>query len=217
MSYYFSFPKSMRTGVFFVGLILLVGSWIVLYWVESLFTESHLVSYSCCLAEQELPLPGSIERVINDFFTHSPGSYLPSLIFIVINIYVFVATTRIADEKQWLPFMFIGFNLIYVAFSLGLVTFSWLISDLLVGPQTTAYTGYHRTWYGIVFHFTLWAGFFMTIWYIKKPMALRTPRRRMMKILVIVLSISLMIFGLLLLLRPEGYFYLYPSIDTYIH
>ena len=35
-----------------------------------------------------------------------------------------------------------------------------------------------------------------------------------MKILVIVLSVSLMMFGLLLL-RPEGYFYLYPSIDTH--
>jgi len=202
MSYYSRFHVFWKSGIYFFGLILLAGSWIVLYWVESLFTESHLVSYSCCLAEQELPLPGSIERVINDFFTYAPGSYLPPLIFIVINIYVFVATTRIADEKQWLPFMFIGFNLIYVAFSLWLVTFSWLVSDLLVGPQTTAYKGYHRTWYGILFHFTLWGGFFMTIWYIKKSMTLRTPRRQMMKIFVTMLSISLMMFGLLLLLRP---------------
>lgn len=38
--------------------------------------------------------------------------------------------------------------------------------------------------------------------------------RRMMKYLVTLVSIFLVTFGLLLLLRPEGYFYLYPAIDT---
>lgn len=214
MSYHSNVLRNIKPGIFLVGLILLGGTWIMLWWVESLFTESHLVSYTCCLAEQDLPSPGSMEKVVNDFFAHSPGRYLPSLIFILLNISFFVATLRFASEKQWLPFMFIGFNLIYIAFSLWLVTFSWLISDLLVGPQTTPYKGYHRTWYGIVFHFTLWAVFFATIWRVKKSLALRTPRRRMMKILVTMLSISLITFSLLVLLRPEGYFYLYPSIDT---
>ena len=214
MSYHFNALRNIKPGIFFVGLILLVGTWIMLYWVESLFTESHLVSYTCCLADQELPPPGSIEKMVNHFFAHSPGRYLPALIFILLNIGFFVATLRFAGEKHWLPFMFIGFNLMYVAFSLWLFTFSWLISDLLVGPQTTAYRGYHRTWYGIVFHFTLWALFFVTIWQVKKSMVLRASNRRMMKILVTVLGLSLIIFGFLVLLRPEGYFYLYPSIDT---
>ena len=57
MSYHFNALRNIKPGIFFVGLLLLVGTWIMLYWVESLFTESHLVSYTCCLADQELPPP----------------------------------------------------------------------------------------------------------------------------------------------------------------
>lgn len=206
--------RNIKTGIFFVGLILLSGTWGMLYWVESLFTESHLVSYTCCLTQQDLPASGSLERVVNDFFAYPPGYYLPSLIFVVVNIVFFVTTLRFAKEKQWLPFVFIGLNLIYAAASIWLFTLSWLLSDGLVGPQTTPYKGYHRTWYGIVFHFTLWVVFFVTIWHIKKSMVLRTSSRRMMKILVIGLSIALVLFSFLIVLRPESYFYPYPSIDT---
>jgi hypothetical protein len=33
-----------------LGVVLLLGTWMVLYWSESLFAESHLVGYSCCAA-----------------------------------------------------------------------------------------------------------------------------------------------------------------------
>jgi hypothetical protein len=33
----------------------------------------------------------------------------------------------------------------------------------MVGPLTSAYKGYHRTWYGIVSHLLLWGVFFFAI------------------------------------------------------
>jgi hypothetical protein len=44
-----------------------------------------------------------------------------------------------------------------------LMAASWAISDWLVGRHTSACSGYDRTWYGLLLHFMLWAGFFIAL------------------------------------------------------
>jgi len=156
-------PKPILSLIFGLGVLALIGSWVVLYWQETLFTESHLAGYYCCVSAQDLPAPGTIARTVNDFFRTWPGKDLPALIFVGLNMGFFVVSLRRERGKAWLPFLFTGFNLLYLAAALVLVALSWSISDWIVGPQMNAYTGYHRTWYGIVLHLGLWMVTFVTL------------------------------------------------------
>jgi hypothetical protein len=161
-------PSILRSVVpilFWIGVVLLLGTWIVLYWSESLFTESHLVGYYCCVTEQDLPTPGTLERMASDFFRTSPGMHLLPLVFVVANAGIFGISVWHARKRKcwWLPFLFVAFGTLYLPTDLCLVRVSWLISDWLVGPLTSAYKGYHRTWYGVVLHLMLWLGYFVML------------------------------------------------------
>ena len=160
-----STSKLMLSIFFTLGVIVLLGTLIVLYWSESLFTESHLVGYYCCVTEQDLPAPGTLERTMSDFFRTSPGIHLPSLVFVAASVSLFAISVWYARGKNywWLPFLFIAFNILYLLVDFWLVSVSWAISDWLVGPQASAYKGYHRTWYGIALHLMLWCGFFILL------------------------------------------------------
>ncbi len=150
--------------LFVIGVLVLLGTWTVLYWWESVFTESHLVGYYCCVSEQDLPAIGTMERTLSDFFRASPGKQFPGLLFLVTCAAIFVIGPRRArDEYWWLPFLFSVFNILYFGASLVLVELSWSFSNSLVGPKTGAYAGYHRTWFGIALHITLWGVFFLTV------------------------------------------------------
>jgi hypothetical protein len=152
------------TTLFVLGIVVLVGTWIALYWGESLFTESHLVGYYCCVTDQELPAPGSLERTMSDFFRTLPGKHLPSLIFVGVNVGLFfLCVRRGGGNTWWLPFLFIAFNTLYLLVDFELMVVSWSISNRLVGPQTGAYKGYGRTWYGIVVHLMLWGAYLLTL------------------------------------------------------
>jgi len=156
--------KSVAPVLFLLGAVLLVGTWTILYWSESLFTGSHLVGYYCCVTEQDLPAHGTVERTLSDFFRTFPGMHLPSLVFVVANVGLFALAMRRGGRNYWwLPFLFIAFNVLYLLVDFQLVVLSWSISDRLVGLQTSAYKGYSRTWYGIVMHLVLWAVFFITL------------------------------------------------------
>ena len=147
-----------------LSVVVLLGTWAVLYWTESLFTESHLVGYYCCVTEQDLPEPGTLERTLSDFFRTSPGKHLPSLVFVGANAGLFAISLRRGRKLTWwLPWLFILFSIAYVLVDFQLLVVSWSISDRLIGPQTGVYKGYERTWYGIVLHLMLWAAFFATI------------------------------------------------------
>jgi hypothetical protein len=171
----------MLSMLFVLGVLLLAGTWIALYWEESLFTESHLVGYYCCVTEQDLPDPGTLERTFSDFFRTSPGRHLPSLIFVGANAGLFaISVRRGRGTGWWLPFLFVAFSVLYLLAEFNLVVASWSISDRLVGPQTGAYKGYHRTWYGIVLHLVLWGAFLVTLWgvtrkLLPKPLACKEP------------------------------------------
>lgn len=156
--------RGMLFILFVLGLVVLVGTWIALYWGESLFTESHLVGYYCCVSEQDLPAPGSLERSMSDFFRTLPGMHLPSLVFVGANLCLFIFIMwRGGGHYWWLPFLFVAFNTLYLLVDFELMVASWSISDRLIGPQTSAYAGYSRTWYGIVMHLMLWAAYLLTL------------------------------------------------------
>jgi hypothetical protein len=155
--------KRKPTLTFLLGVVLLLGTWVVLYWTELLFTESHLVGYYCCVSEQDLPAMGTLERTISDFFRTSPGKHLLSLLFVSISASIFTTRMRKARGKVWLPFFFALFNIFYLVVDFWLMGVSWAVSDWVVGPLTSAYKGYHRTWYSIVSHLLLWGVFFFAI------------------------------------------------------
>ena len=94
---------------------------------------------------------------MSDFFNTSPGKHLPSLLFVGANLALFAFSLR--RERRliwWLPWLFVVFIILYVWVDFELVAFSWTLSNRFVGPRTTAYAGYERTWYGIALHLLLW-------------------------------------------------------------
>jgi hypothetical protein len=170
-------PKHILSLTLLLGIILVLCSWIVLYWAEALFTESHLVGYYCCASEQDLPAIGTLERTLSDFFRAFPGKHLVSLLFIWLNANFFVKGMLKTRRKAWLPFLFVLFNVLYLALDFWLASLSWSISDRMVGPLTSVYKGYHRTWYGIVLHFALWGVFFLTLTRVSQVKTKRSGRQ----------------------------------------
>jgi hypothetical protein len=164
--------KAVRFSVFVLGVVILLGTWVVAYGWELLFTESHLVGYHCCVSEQDLPAPGTLERTLSDYFQLPPGKHLPSLVFVAASVSIFAVTARSTrGEHWWLPLMFVSFNIVYFGASLALVNLSWSLSNSLVGPRTSAYAGYQRTWYGIVSHLMLWGLFFSILSRVSRKIA----------------------------------------------
>jgi hypothetical protein len=150
--------------LFAAGFAVLVAAWALLYWTESMFTESFLGGYYCCAAEHDLPEPGTVERTLSDFFQTSPGKHLPSLLFVGANVGFFAFSLRRKRRLAWwLPWMFIVLIIIYILADFELLVLSWAISNRVLGPRTGIYAGYERTWYGIALHLMLWAAFFATI------------------------------------------------------
>ena len=155
--------KWMVPAVFAAGIVVLVAAWVLLYWTESMFTESFLGGYYCCAAEQDLPQPGTLERTLSDFFQTSPGKHLPSLFFVGANVALFAFSLRRQRKLVWwLPWLFIVLTTAYILADFELLILSWAISDRLVGPQTGIYKGYERTWYGIALHLMVWAAYLVT-------------------------------------------------------
>jgi hypothetical protein len=155
--------KQILSLTLLLGIILVMGTWVVLYWAEALFTESHLVGYYCCVSEQDLPAVGTLERTLGDFFRTFPGQYLPSFFFVGVNASIFAKGRLKMRGKVWFPLLFALFNALYLVLSTWLAGVSWSISDRVVGPLTSVYKGYHRTWYGIVLHLALWGVFFLAL------------------------------------------------------
>jgi len=87
--------------------------------------------------------------------------HLPSLVFVAASAGLFAIGMRRGGRNYWwLPYLFVAFNMLYLQVDYGLMVASWAIGDRLLGPQTSVYKGYGRTWYGIVLHLMLWAAYF---------------------------------------------------------
>jgi hypothetical protein len=146
--------------IFTVGLLLLIGSWIVLYWWAALFTEALLVPWRCCGLET-IPSPDTWQRVINDFFANSPGRHLPSILLVAVSAAVLAVRLNRAKRKTWIPMIFLLAHILLFGADLIVTGMSWGLSNLIVGPRVGGIdAGFHRTWYGIAAHFILWTAFF---------------------------------------------------------
>lgn len=154
-------------SLFLSGVGLLLVFWLFLFWVESYFTEAFLVTYYCCVMPEDLPAYGTLERTTSDFFRSPVGQYLPSLIFLLINLFLFGRRIERRYQPYWLPWWFITCYVLYMIAGFWLVVLSWSISDLVLGPQpyNVVYKGYVRTWYGIVLHLLLWLVLFAALWH----------------------------------------------------
>jgi hypothetical protein len=148
--------------LFVLGILALIGTWFVLYLTESLFAESHLAAYYCCLMPDALSQLPAWEQALSNFFNSWPGQTLVAGVFIGLNAVVFLRALQKAhrSNRVWLPLLFVLLNILYVGVAFTVVSLSWSISDWVVGPRLSAYKGYHRTWYGIVLHFALWVDFY---------------------------------------------------------
>ena len=161
---------------FLLGVLILIGTWKILYEIELTFTESNLAGYYCCATEQDLPAPGTLERTLSDFFKGSPGKHLPSLAFVLISAGIFVSVVHRTRGHSFLPLVFICFNVLYFTACLLLLNFSWTVSDGINGPRTGVYTGYERTWIGIVVHFGVWVLFFKAMYVVSLATTMGTSR-----------------------------------------
>ncbi len=159
-------PKKMLTAlrylVFAISLLLLIGSWVTLWWQTALATEALLVPWHCCGWNIQ-PAIGTWQRTLNDFF-ETTGSELPSLIFILASGSIFAVKSWRAKNRTWLPLLFFLGNLIFFAAHLLAITLSWKLSNWVIGPRLGGIdNGYHRTWYGIVGTLLLWITFWISL------------------------------------------------------
>ena len=128
-----------------IGLLLLIGIWLILFWWVSLFTEALLVPGYCCSLDSLLAV-GTWQRAINDFFNTLPGSILPSLTMVLISGFIFVARVSQAKNRVWLPITFFLAYVLLLAADLIVTNLSWALSNWIVGPRVGGIdAGYHRT------------------------------------------------------------------------
>jgi hypothetical protein len=164
---------NLSSSVFAVGLLLLAASlYVWSIWLQ-LFTEAMLVPWYCC-DPAGLPPLGSWQRTFNDFFATSPGRFLPLLIFFLTEGIIFWSRLRRDSDRTWLPMLFCAGNVLLFLLSLAITNLSWWVSNQVVGPRIGGIdAGYHRTWYGIVSHLSLWLLFFVALAKIRLPDAAR--------------------------------------------
>ncbi len=137
--------------IFAVGIILLIGTWYLLYLWLMAITESWLVPWDTW-SEPVRPLLGTPDRAVNDFFESGWGSYLPALIIIIASLGLFMVKTVFFKTQQTsLPWLFAISNFVFLLSSLMLSSIGWQLADLwLSQPRPNIDVGYHRTWPMIV-------------------------------------------------------------------
>ncbi len=147
---------------FAAGIVLLFGTWTVLYvWFE-LGTEAMLVPWHCECTWDTRPALGTIARAVNDFFA-GPGRSLPAQLFVLVSAGIFAVKSWRAKNRTWLPLTFALANVVLLAAGLVAASLSGAVSDWMVGPRVGIDAGYHRTWYGIAAHLMLWIAFWICL------------------------------------------------------
>ena len=148
--------------IFSVGIILLIGTWYLLFLWLMAMTESWLVPWDTW-GEPVRPPVGTSARTVNDFFESGFGSYLPALIIIVTSLGLFTAKAAfLKTQRALLPWLFAVSNFIFVLSSLVVAFVGWQLADLwLSQPRPEIDVGYHRTWPMIVMTIVMLA-FLMT-------------------------------------------------------
>lgn len=128
-----------RRGVIFsAGILVLIGAWYLLYLCLMAITESWLVPWDTWSEPIRPPL-GAPARTINDFFESGVGSYLPAVIVVAVSLGLFVYKAAFSKTNRvLLPWLFAGFNFIFVLSSLVLALVgNWPICGCLNRGRTS--------------------------------------------------------------------------------
>ncbi len=165
--HFVSRSTGLRYLVFGVGLVLLLSSWFVLYVWTLIGTEALLVPWGFGGTWYTPPALGTVPRTINDFFG-TIGKDVPSLIFVLVSGGIVAVRMLRSSNRTWLPLVFFLANVVFLAADLLATSFSWSLSNWVVGPRIGIDTGYHRTWYGIAASGLLWIIFWVVL--IKLPL-----------------------------------------------
>lgn len=127
-----------------IGLtVLLVGSWVLIFFTLTLFTELIMAPWDTAI---HLPETGTWQRTLNDFFDFSVGKYLLSVPVILLNVWL-VASHR--AKPAFLARAVMG-NLIFVGALWALFLLAATINNQILYPYPPVlydptYTGYHRS------------------------------------------------------------------------
>ena len=139
-----------RTGLFIGGLLLLLGTWVIMYYWILGATEGWLVPWDCWPVSYR-PAVGTWARTVNDFFESRPGSILPSIAVVAIGVCTFIVRVARTRDRTLLPVTFAATNLVFLVADLFLVIFAHLLPNLwLPKPRPEVDIGYHHTWPAIL-------------------------------------------------------------------
>jgi len=135
-----------KIGTFIGGILLLTGTWYLLFMYTAAMTEGWLVPWDCWPAS-ERPLFGTWERTMNDFFEVPPGSILPGIVVVTISTGIFLSRTLRATKRTLLPLAFATTNLLFLVVDAFLVAVAHQLRDFWRPPNDI---GYHQTWPAIL-------------------------------------------------------------------
>lgn len=139
--------RQLGVVIYPVGILVLVGTWYLLYLWLMAMTEGWLVPWDTW-SEPIRPPVGTPTRTINDFFESGFGSYLPAVVVVTASVGLFLCKVAFSKTNGLLlPWLFAGFNFIFFLGSLVSAFVGWRLTDLwLPQPRPDIDVGYHRTW-----------------------------------------------------------------------
>ncbi|NJO82256.1 MAG: hypothetical protein HC828_05235, partial [Blastochloris sp.] len=92
------------------AIIVLLLSWILVFYLLTFFTELTLVPYDTMLISDRPPI-GTWQRTLNDFFERPPASYLPSMVFLTAS---FMISWPIIRQGTAECLRLAGINVVYI-------------------------------------------------------------------------------------------------------
>lgn len=122
------------------GMIALMASWLVVFWVLSFLTEFVLVPWDTAVVRPET---GTWQRTLNDFFEQPPGSLLVPVLLVTGSVILVIRS------RQQRFFHFAALNLIFAGSAFALFTVAAMVNNavfpyppVLFDPD---YRGYYRS------------------------------------------------------------------------
>ena len=127
--------------------LLLVASWCFLFLLLGLKSRELLAPWADAWPGMPLPMPGTWERTLNDFFKRAPGMYLPGALLMGSSMVLFLQGMTRARLRAIVPLAFLGTHLLFLVAYTVLQRCAYRLPDLwLPQPRPGSDVGYHRTW-----------------------------------------------------------------------
>ncbi len=121
-----------------IGLLLLVLSWIVIFYILRILTEFVFVPWDTAITRPEI---GTWQRTLNDFFELPPGNFLIASLLTLTSIYL---TTR--RTHHLLLVVAVG-NIVFALLVMGVFMVAALVNNALFPHPPVAYDPTYRGYY----------------------------------------------------------------------